>query len=109
MRCLQESLLGFPGGSVLKNLLANARDVGSTLGLGRSHMLQNNEAHAPQLLSLCSRAPEPQLQSPYATSTGAHKPWSPCSTREATATRSPHTAPREEPLPAATREKPVQQ
>ena len=29
--------------------------------LGRSHMLQGNQAHAPQLLSLCSRAQEPQL------------------------------------------------
>ena len=28
-------LMGFPGGSVVKNLLANVRDVGSIPGLGR--------------------------------------------------------------------------
>ena len=33
---------GFPGGSLVKNLLANAGDTGSILGLGRSHMPQNN-------------------------------------------------------------------
>ena len=29
----------FPGGSVVKNLPVNAGDMGSTPGLGRSHML----------------------------------------------------------------------
>ena len=29
-------ILGFPGSSVVKNLLANARDMGLILGLGRS-------------------------------------------------------------------------
>ena len=28
--------MGFPGGSVIKNLAANAGDMGSTPGLGRS-------------------------------------------------------------------------
>jgi len=28
--------MGFPGGSVVKNLLANARDMSSTPGSGRS-------------------------------------------------------------------------
>ena len=32
----------FPGGAVVKNLPANARDMGSSLGPGRSHMLQSN-------------------------------------------------------------------
>ena len=46
---------GFPGGSVVKNLSANARDMGSIPDLGRSHMLwatksvcQNYRACAPQ-------------------------------------------------------------
>ena len=43
---------GFPDGSVVKNLSANAGDTGSIPDLGRSHML----------LSLCSRAREPKLQ-----------------------------------------------
>ena len=30
--------------------------------------------HAPQLLSLCSRAQEPQQLSPFATATEAHRP-----------------------------------
>ena len=32
--------------------------------LGRSHMLQSNQTHAPQLFSLCSRAWEPQPLKP---------------------------------------------
>ena len=33
---------GFPGGSVVKNLPANARNMGSSPGLGRSHMPWSN-------------------------------------------------------------------
>ena len=33
---------GFPGGTVVKNLPANAGDTGSSPGLGRSHMLPSN-------------------------------------------------------------------
>ena len=33
---------GFPGGTVVKNLPANAGDMGSSPGLGRSHMPQSN-------------------------------------------------------------------
>ena len=33
---------GFPGGAVVKNLPANARDMGSSPGLGRSHMPRSN-------------------------------------------------------------------
>ena len=47
---------GFPGGSVVKNLPANAkRHTGSTPDPGRSHLLQSNEA---------TTDPEPKLQSP---------------------------------------------
>ena len=56
--------LGFPGGAVVKSPPANAGDMGSSPGPGRSHMLRSNWARAPQLLSLCSRACEPQLLSP---------------------------------------------
>ena len=52
---------GFPGGAVVKNPPANAGNMGSIPGPGRSHMPRSNEARAPQLLSLCSRASEPQL------------------------------------------------
>ena len=34
--------LGFPGGLVVKNLPANAGDMGSIPGLGKSHMPQSN-------------------------------------------------------------------
>ena len=64
----------FPGGTVVKNLPANAGDRGSRPGLGRSHMPQSNEARVPQLLSLHSRAREPQLPSLRATTTEAHVP-----------------------------------
>ena len=36
--------LGFPGGSVVKNLPANAGDVGSILGLGRSPGVGNGNS-----------------------------------------------------------------
>ena len=46
----------FPGDTVVKNPPANAGDMGSIPAPGRSHMPRSNKAHAPQLLSLCSRA-----------------------------------------------------
>ena len=54
---------GFPGGAVVASLPANAGDVGSSPGLGRSHMPWSNWAREPQLLSLrvwslCSAARE---------------------------------------------------
>ena len=49
---------------MVKNPPANAGDTGSSPGPGRSHMPRSNYACAPQLLSLCSRAFEPQLLKP---------------------------------------------
>ena len=49
---------------MVKNPSANAGDTGLIPGLGRSHMLWINKAHAPQLLSLRSRALKPQLLKP---------------------------------------------
>ena len=49
---------GFPGGSVVKNLPANAGDVG-LIPQGRSHMLRDSKACPPQLLRLHTL--EPQL------------------------------------------------
>ena len=43
---------GFPGGAVVENLPANAGDMGSNPGLGRSYVPRSNWAHEPQLLSL---------------------------------------------------------
>ena len=57
-------LLGFFGGSVVKNLPAGVGDVGSIPDPGRSPMPWSNQAHAPQLLSLCSRAWESQRRRP---------------------------------------------
>ena len=56
--------MDFPGGAVVKNPPANAGDKGSSPGPGRSHMPRSNKAHAPQLLSLRSKARELQLLSP---------------------------------------------
>ena len=64
----------FPGSAVVKNLPTNAGETGSSPGLGRSHLLRNNEARAPQLLSLHSGALRPQLLSPRATTSEAHAP-----------------------------------
>ena len=65
---------GFPGGSVVESLPANAGDTGSSPGLGGSHMPRSNKAHAPRLPSLCSRAREPRLLSPSATTAEACVP-----------------------------------
>ena len=66
--------LGFPGGAVVENPPANAGYTGSSPGPGRSHRPQSNKARAPQILSLCSRAREPQLLSPHAATTEARTP-----------------------------------
>ena len=54
--------LGLPGGPVDKNPPANAGDMGLIPSLGRSHVLQSNSAHGPQLLS------------PHAATTEAREP-----------------------------------
>ena len=59
---------------MVRNPPANAGDVGLSPGPGRSHMPWSSEAHVPQLLSLHSRALEPQLLSPCTTSTEACTP-----------------------------------
>ena len=61
---IQDSTQGFPGGSVVKNPPVDAGDISSIPGSGRSHMPRGNKARAPQLLSLWSRAQEPQLLKP---------------------------------------------
>ena len=48
------TLLGFPGGSVIKHPPATAEDTGSVPGLGRSHM------HAREQLSSCTTTVEPE-------------------------------------------------
>ena len=48
---------------MVKNPSANARDMGSIPGLGRSYVLQSSLARAPQLLSPDSRAHEQELLS----------------------------------------------
>ena len=63
---------GFPGGAVVGSLPAGAGDMGSSPGMGGSHMPWSDWAREPQLLSL--------------------RVWSPCSaTREATIVRGPRT------------------
>ena len=70
--CIKK-LQGFPGGAVVENPPADAGDMGSSPGLGRSHMPGSNWAREPQLLSL--------------------RVWSLCSAiREATIVRGPRTA-----------------
>ena len=39
---IKKERLGFPSGAVVENLPANARDTGSSPGLGRSHMPRSN-------------------------------------------------------------------
>ena len=78
---------GFPGGAVVESLPANAGDMGSSPGLGRSHMPWSGWAREPQLLSL--------------------RVWSLCSaTREAATVRGPCTAMKSGPPLAGTGESP---
>ena len=71
--CITLFLAGFPGGAVAENPPANAGDMGSSPGQGRSHMPRSNWAREPQLLSL--------------------RVWRLCSaTREAAIVRGPRTA-----------------
>ena len=39
---IQKVIWGFPGGAVVENLPANAGDMGSSPGLGGSHMPRSN-------------------------------------------------------------------
>ena len=64
----------FPGDPEDKNPPASVGDMGSIPGLGSFHMLQSNQAHVPQLRSLCSGDRELQLLSPCAASTEARAP-----------------------------------
>ena len=83
----QKRYQGFPGGAVVENLPANAGDMGSSPGLGRSHMPWSNWAREPQLLSL--------------------RVWNLCSaTREAATVKRPVHRDEEWPPLAATRESP---
>ena len=49
---------------MVKNSPASAGDTGSIPDLGKSHLLWSQLAPAPQLLSWCYRAQEPQLLKP---------------------------------------------
>ena len=61
---------------------ANAGDTGSIPGLGGAHMPRNGWALVPQLLSLRSRAREPQLLSPRVATAGVRPPGARASQRE---------------------------
>ena len=82
-----------------KNPHASAGDMGSTPGLGRSHMPWSNQAHAPQLLQPCT---EPVLHE------RSRHMRSRCSTTRgagaARPERSPCSTTREEPPLTTTRE-----
>ena len=81
----------FPGGTIVKNPIANARDMGLIPDPERFHMPQSNLACAPQPLSPCSRARERQLLGPSAATAEARAPRACALQREATTMRSPDT------------------
>ena len=86
-------MVGFPGDSVAKNLSAYQCRWPSSPHPGRSHMLQSNEAHTPQLLGLHSRAWKLQQQRPRASATEARVTWSPSSTANATRSSRNYSSP----------------
>ena len=88
---LKDTQWGFPGGSAVNNLPANAGDMGSIPDPGRPHRPRCSLV-VSQLLSLCSRAGELQLQNPHTATIEACVPKGLCSAaREATPMRSLHT------------------
>ena len=64
---IKTPILGFPGGSVVKNLPANIGDMGWISDPERFHMPWGNQAQVSQLLSLNSRVQELKLLSQCAT------------------------------------------
>ena len=92
---------GLPGGSVVKDLPANAGDKGCIPDSGRSHMLWDNKAREPQPWSLCSGARELQLLEPVHPRARALHQEKPLQ-RQAQALQ----LERESPPPTATREEP---
>ena len=95
--CIQQMLFrsgspDFHGGSVLKNLAANVRDMGSIPSLGRFRMLCGQLSRCTVTSEPTFQSLEPQLQGPCATTTEAHTPQSLGSaTTEDTAVRSRHS------------------
>ena len=79
----RRAIVCFPGGAVVKKPPANARDTGSSPGPGRSHMPQSIWACAPELLSLRSRAREPQLLKPARLEPMLHNKRSHCNEKPA--------------------------
>ena len=65
---------GLPWRLSVKNPPANAGDTGLIPDPGKPHLLGGNQAHPPQLLSLCSRTQEPQLLSLLAVTAEAWAP-----------------------------------
>ena len=68
------AFVGFPGGALVKNLPVSAGDMGSSPGPEDLTCRGETKPRAPQLMSLRSRAREPQLLSPCATTTEARVP-----------------------------------
>ena len=64
----------FPSGAEGNNPPASSGDTGLIPGRGRSHMPWINEAHVPQLLSLCSGVQQLQLLSLHAATIEAYGP-----------------------------------
>ena len=87
-----------PRGPVVKNPPANAGNMSSIPGPGRSHMLRSNSAHAPQLWSLCAQSHA--LQREGATMR------SPCTETRAARRGQPRAPKPEQPPTTATREGP---
>ena len=100
----KDNCWGFPGGSVVKNLPANARGMGWIPGLGRSYVPRGSWAHT-------LRTTGPVLWSPEAAATEACMPWSPCSQQGKPLQRDAHAVQLEsrQALLAATRGKPAAQ
>ena len=78
----------FPGGTVDKNLPANAGDMGSVPGPERFHTLQNNRPWQPQVLSLHPATTEARAPRAHALQQEKTQQWeAPAQQPESTPTR----------------------
>ena len=67
VQVLRFHMLDFPGDPVVKNPSANAENIDSIPGPGRSHMPRSTQAQEPQLLSPCAattKASSPRARAP---------------------------------------------
>ena len=77
----------FPHGPVVKNLPADAGDMGSIAAPGRFHLPRANDTHEPQLASLLSNKRRHGNEKPFLNRSAGIEKWSHLFTADGTGNR----------------------